>query len=76
MSYGQKYSIGQKTEAKIADECTLKGRIVNVRSGEYVIDWGDFGVFHYPFKLIDFPNNLNNITVIEEEKLPEELFRI
>ena len=76
MDYGQKYRLGQKTEAKIGEhDIVLKGRIVNIRSGEYAIDWGDFGIFHYSFKLIDEPNKVNNITVIEDN-LPEELFVI
>lgn len=81
MNYGQKYRVGQRAEARINDgsklakPIILHGRIVGIKGGEYVIDWGDFGKFHYPFKLIDKPNMVNNIFIIDDG-LPEDLFTL
>ena len=70
-----KYRVGQKVEAKVHAEFILRGRIINVSGGEYEIDWGDMGIYSYPFNLIDKPNKVNNIFVMKDE-LPEELFTL
>jgi hypothetical protein len=68
------YKKGQQAQVHIGQEITLKGVVSEVRGNHVFIEWGNMGVFEYPYEA------LRSMTQIEFLEVPppfdEDLFEI